>query len=161
MVSDFEHVRFQLDVLAEQALFSLRFGVAHEQHREVAVIESQHDRVCIDLVAAGFHLLFSEEWFAGGNHRQNGAAAEIVLLSRLRLFILRAALFHRRLVFIEKGGHRAFLWRRRCGRSFCLRTFALRVRRSFRRRRGKIDAVIDYCPNFDSVQNFIRAADVI
>ena len=109
MVCDFEHVRFQLEVLAEQALLSLRFGVAHEQHREVAEIESQHDRVRIDLVAAGFHLLFSEERFARGDHRQDGAAAEIVLLSRLRLFILRAALFHRRLVFIEKGGHRAFL----------------------------------------------------
>src|SRR6184192_4387651 len=61
----------------------------------------------------------------------------------------------------KKGAVTAFLWRRRCGRSFCLRTFALRVRRSFRRRRGKIDAVIDYCPNFHCGQNFIRAADVI
>src|SRR5438105_2355424 len=63
--------------------------------------------------------------------------------------------------YFDPGGHRTLLRWRRCGRSFRLRTFAIRVRRSCRRGRRKIDAVIDYCSNFNSLQNFIRAADVI
>ncbi len=138
--------------------FGLRFRITREQHGELPILKPQHDGIRIRFVAAGFHLLFGEEWFTRSQHGKKRSASEIVFLQGLGLFVLGAALFKCGCVLVEEAVYGLCSSFRGSGRRSC---FAVGVGRRCRRRRREIHPVVDHGAYFDAVQYFVRAANVI
>src|SRR5882724_3264416 len=100
MVSNLQNFCRELEIFGEHAFLGLLFRVAGQKNRKVAVIKPRHNRIRVGLVAAGFHLFFSEVRRTWSKYSQTRAATQVILPAHLGRFILRSALLYRFFVIV-------------------------------------------------------------
>src|SRR4030095_11019180 len=75
MMRNFQNLSLNIHVLTQHAMLGLLLSISGQQHRKIAIVQTQYNRIRIRLIATSLHLLPVKEWLGWSEHSQKRAIA--------------------------------------------------------------------------------------